>query len=386
MTWINEKAARLKQGAIRQMFDRAKAMGDVISLGIGEPDMDTPAPICEVGAQALLHGATHYTANAGDLALREAVSKAGFFVPGGYDPKTEILITTGGMGALSLCLLVALSPGDEVLIQDPQWLNYVTLVKYADGVAVRVPVYAEDGFAMTPEGLEACITSRTRVLMINSPNNPTGAVLSKKALEGIAKVAIRHDLLVISDEVYNTLVYNGSPRLSIAELPGMRERTIVINSFSKAFAMTGWRIGFAMGPKDIIQRMMFLQATTTTCPNAAAQAAAAYALTRQDLVEDMVQVYARRRELICNELGKIPGMEVGMPGGAFYVFPSIQGIGMDPKEFCDRLLEEERVVCIPGTAFGECGQGFIRISYANSEENILEAVKRMARFVSRIRG
>lgn len=383
MAWINERAAKLKQGAIRQMFDKAKAMGNVISLGIGEPDMDTPAPICEAGAKALAHGATHYTANAGDLALREAASQAQFLVPGGYDPKTEILITSGGMGALSLCLQVVLSPGDEVLVQDPQWLNYVTLVNFCGGKAVTVPVREEDGFALTAENLEAHITERTRVLMLNSPNNPTGAALSRQTLEEIAQVAIRHDLLVISDEVYNTLVYDDAPRFSIAEVPGMRERTVVINSFSKSFAMTGWRVGMALGPRDLIQRMTFLQATTTTCPNAAAQAAACYALSRPDLIANMVEVYRKRRDLICQELEKIPGIHVRRPEGAFYVFANIQGIGMDETDFCEKLLEEERVVCIPGSSFGAHGKGFIRISYANSEENIREAIRRMAAFVER---
>lgn len=240
MDFRNEKAKKLKQGAIRAMFDRAATMTDVISMGIGEPDMPTPELVCRAGAEALQQGLTHYTPNAGTMQLRRAIAERASVAPVGYDPAQEIIITNGGMGALSLLFLVILNDGDEILIQDPQWLNYVAQVQYCGGVPVRVPTKAEDRFAMQPDVIESLITPRTKAIMVNSPNNPTGEVYSDEQLAAIAAIAEKHDLLVISDEVYNTLLYTGAKFRSIAELPGMKARTVVVNSFSKSYAMTGW--------------------------------------------------------------------------------------------------------------------------------------------------
>ena len=243
MNWINAKAKTLRQGAIRAMFDKAATMDNVISMGIGEPDMATPELVCRAGCEALEKGITHYTPNAGTLDLRRAIAEKSNLKGVGYDPATEIIITNGGMGALSLLFLVLLDPGDEILIQDPQWLNYVAQVRYCGGEPVRVPTDLEHNFEMQPETIERLITPHTKALMINSPNNPTGSVMSRAAMEQIAAIAKKHDLLIIADEVYNTLLYGTEPYLSIAELPGMKERCVVVNSFSKSYAMTGWRIG-----------------------------------------------------------------------------------------------------------------------------------------------
>lgn len=245
MEWINEKAKTLKQGAIRAMFDRANTMTGVISLGIGEPDMPTPKLVCEAAKEALDKGITHYTPNAGTLAFRQAIAEKSYLKELHYDPNTEIIVTNGGMGALSLLFLVLLNKGDEILIQDPQWLNYVAQVAYCDGTAVRVPTDLEHNFEMQPEAIEKLITPHTKALMINTPNNPTGSVMTCETMAKIAKLAVKHDLLVISDDVYNTLLYAGEEAPCIASFPGMKERTVIVNSFSKSYAMTGWRIGLS---------------------------------------------------------------------------------------------------------------------------------------------
>ena len=252
VTWINNKAKGLKQGTLRAMFDRANKMSDVISLGIGEPDMPTPKLICDACKEALDKGITHYTPNAGMLAFRQAIAEKTYLKDLHYDPNTEIIVTNGGMGALSLLFLVLLNDGDEVLIQDPQWLNYVAQVSYCGGIAVRVPTDLAHNFEMQPETIENCITPRTKALMINTPNNPTGSVMTRETMQKIAELAVKHDLLVISDDVYNTLLYAGEEAPCIAAFPGMKERTVIINSFSKSYAMTGWRIGYCIANKDII--------------------------------------------------------------------------------------------------------------------------------------
>lgn len=380
MKFINAKAASLKQGAIRAMFDRAAAMKDAISMGIGEPDMATPASICQAASRALEQGDTHYTPNAGTLQLRTAV--ASYLAKKGlsYDPVSEIVITNGGMGSLALLFLVILNPGDEILIQDPQWLNYVAQVEYCGGKAVRVPTDAEHNFEMQPEVIESLITPATKALMINSPNNPTGHIMSKETMEKIAQIAKKHDLLVISDEVYSTLLYDDASFHSIAELEGMKEYTVVINSFSKAFAMCGWRIGYTAGPSSIITAMTRCQENINACANSFGQAAAAYALDHMEESEKLCEIFARRRELLMDGLSKIDGIRFKKPEGAFYIFADISSFGMSSKEFCDRLLEEQHVVCIPGSAFGSCGEGFIRIAYTCSDEALAEAIERIKAF------
>lgn len=380
MTYINERAKALKQGAIRAMFDKANKMENVISMGIGEPDMPTPQVVCDACKEALDLGITHYTPNAGLPMLRNAIAEKSSVRKVGYDPEREIIITNGGMGALSLLFLVLLNDGDEILIQDPQWLNYVAQVAYCGGKAVRVPTDLEHNFEMQPEVIERCITPKTKAIMINSPNNPTGDVMSLQTMEKIAEICKKHDLLVISDEVYNTLLYTGQEYTTIASLPGMKERTVVVNSFSKSYAMTGWRIGYAAGPVEIIDRMTKCQENFNACANSIGQYAAAVALEHPELCIKLRDVFAKRREILLEGLASIPGMRCNNPTGAFYVFADIRNFGMSSVEFCDRLLDEARVVCIPGSAFGECGEGFIRIAYTCSEDDLHEAIRRLKKF------
>ena len=383
MDWINEKAKTLRQGAIRAMFDKASTMDNVISMGIGEPDMATPELVCRAGNEALEKGITHYTPNAGTPALRRAIAEKSNLKGVGYDPTTEIIFTNGGMGALSLLFLVLLNPGDEVLIQDPQWLNYVAQVRYCGGEAVRVPTDLEHNFTMQPEAIEQRITPRTKALMINSPNNPTGSVMSRADMEQIAAIAKKHDLLIIADEVYNTLLYGTEPYLSIAELPGMKDRCVVINSFSKSYAMTGWRIGYLAGPAEIVDRMTKCQENFNACANAIGQYAAVAALDHPELCTQLRDIFARRRATLLEGLAAIPGMNSNDPTGAFYVFADIRAFGMSSEDFCNRLLDEERVVCIPGSAFGACGEGFVRIAYTCSDADLTEAIARIRRFCAK---
>lgn len=381
--FLTEKAHELHQGGIRAFFDKAKQYDNVINLGIGEPDMDTPRPVIDAAYQAMCQGHTHYTANAGDREVRQQVSAYLAEYGVSADPDGEIILTIGGMGAVAQCLLCTVAAGDEVLIQDPQWLNYYSQVRFAGGTPVAVPVRQEDGFALKAEEIEKRITPRTKVLMINSPNNPTGAVMSRQELEEVAQVAIRHDLLVLSDEVYCELLYDGLRHNSIASLPGMKERTIVINSFSKSFAMTGWRVGFAAGPREIIGKMTILQENLAACAPAFGQWAAKYALETKCQIREMRAVYQRRRDLVVSGLNEIPCVHCQVPQGAFYAFPDIRGLGMTSQQAAERLLEQAQVVAIPGSAFGACGEGFLRVAYANSEENLAEALRRMKACLSR---
>ncbi|MBR1455847.1 MAG: pyridoxal phosphate-dependent aminotransferase [Oscillospiraceae bacterium] len=380
MEWINEKAKTLQQGAIRAMFDRANGMTGVISLGIGEPDMATPALVCDAAKEALDKGITHYTPNAGTLDFRKAIAQKSYLKELHYDPASEIIVTNGGMGALSLLFLVLLNDGDEILIQDPQWLNYVAQVAYCGGTAVRVPTDAAHNFEMQPETIEALITPKTKALMINTPNNPTGSVMSAETMEKIAQLAVKHDLLVISDDVYNTLLYEGAQAPSIAGFPGMRERTVIVNSFSKSYAMTGWRIGFVAGPAAIVDRMTKCQENFNACANAPGQYAGAIALDHPELCEQLRQIFERRRSILLEGLAGIEGIKSNDPKGAFYVFADISSFGLSSEEFCNRLLDEQKVVCIPGSAFGACGEGFIRIAYTCSDEDLHEAIARIKAF------
>lgn len=384
MKWINENARNLKQGAIRAMFDRANKMEGVISMGIGEPDMPTPNLVCDACKEALDRGLTHYTPNAGTFMLRKAIAEKSYLRDVNYDPSKEIIITNGGMGALSLLFLVILEDGDEVLIQDPQWLNYAVQIAYCGGTAIRVPTDLEHQFEMQSEAIEARITSKTKAIMINSPNNPTGNVMSPAALEKIAELAKKYDLLVISDDVYNTLLYGNEPYMSIASIDGMKERTVVVNSFSKSYAMTGWRIGFVAAPEMIVDRMTKCQENFNACANSIGQYAAAIALDHPELCIELRDVFAKRRQILMDGLSSIPGMRCNNPTGAFYVFADIRNFGLSSAEFCDRLLDEAKVVCIPGSAFGDCGEGFIRIAYTCNEEDLYEALSRLKTFCENI--
>lgn len=381
---LNQKAFALKQGAIRAMFDKARTMENVISMGIGEPDLDTPAPIIEAAKEALSSGYTHYTPNAGLPMLRKAVSKYGLPVSGMYAPH-EIMITNGAMNALHLLMSILIEPGDHIMIQNPQWLNYASQIRFCGGVPVGVPADPNNGFSMSVEMIRKHYNpGKTKALIINSPNNPTGHVLARKELEQIAELARELDLLIISDEVYNTLVYDGAEVVSMAELPGMKERTIVVNSFSKSYAMTGWRVGYVAADAGIIDRMSKLQENFNSCVNAAAQCAAVYALEHKELTEDIRASLEERRKIALEGILDIPGMRCPAPKGAFYLFPDIRAFGLDSMTFCNRLLDEAGVVCIPGSAFGSCGEGYIRICYTAKKEDIIEAMARIKAFCAKL--
>jgi len=379
--FLNTRSAGMKKGAIRAMFDKAKKFPGSINLGIGEPDLNTPIEIIEEGCKALHSGKTRYTANAGIIELRIDIAKYLNRYNLSVNPESEIIVTVGGMGALALCLLVTITPGDEVLLQDPQWLNYFSQIKFCGGVPISVPVYEENEFKISPESIKKRITNRTKILMLNSPNNPTGAVLNYDDLKDIARLAKEYDLLVLSDEVYNTFVYDGVKHYSIASIDGMQERTIVINSFSKSFAMTGWRIGFAAGNKQTIEKMTRLQENLVACANASSQYAAIKALSIFNKTDKMVKIYKKRRDIIVDGLNGIRGISCYKPKGSFYVFPNVKKIGKNSETVANELLEKANVITIPGSAFGPHGEGYLRISYANSEENLREAVKRVKKYL-----
>ena len=381
---LNKKSFELKQGAIRAMFDKARTMENVISMGIGEPDLATPVEVCEKAAEALQKGFTHYPPNAGLPLLREAVSKYGLPQPGLYAPH-EIMITNGAMNALSLLMNILLEPGDHVMIQDPQWLNDASQIEFYGGIVDRIPTDPAKDFAVDAEEIrKRFVPGKTKALMINSPNNPTGHVMTREELEAIAKVAVELDLLVISDEVYNTLIFEDGEVLSIATLPGMRDRTVVVNSFSKSYAMCGWRVGFAAGPEALVDRMSKCQENFISGVNAAAQYAAAYALEHKELTKPLTEAFRRRREVAIRELRKVPGIKFTEPKGAFYLFPDISSFGLDSKTFCNRLLDEAHVVCVPGSAFGPVGEGHMRIAYTATEEDIIEAMRRIREFCAKL--
>jgi len=381
---LNKKSFELKQGAIRAMFDKARTMENVISMGIGEPDLATPAEVCEKAAEALQKGFTHYPPNAGLPLLREADSKYGLPQPGLYAPN-EIMITNGAMNALSLLMNILLEPGDHVMIQDPQWLNYASQIEFYGGIVDRIPTDPAKDFAIDAEEVrKRFIPGKTKALMINSPNNPTGHVMTRQELEAIAKVAVELDLLVISDEVYNTLIFEDAEVLSISTLPGMRDRTVVVNSFSKSYAMCGWRVGYAAGPEALVDRMSKCQENFISGVNAAAQYAAAYALEHKELTKPLTEAFRRRREVAIRELRKVPGIKFTEPKGAFYLFPDISSFGLDSKTFCNRLLDEAHVVCVPGSAFGPVGEGHMRIAYTATEEDIIEAMRRIREFCAKL--
>lgn len=389
MEWINEKAKTLKQGAIRAMFDRANTMTGVISLGIGEPDMSTPKLVCEAAKEALDKGITHYTPNAGTLSFRQAIAEKSYLKDLHYDPNTEIIITNGGMGALSLLFLILLNKGDEILIQDPQWLNYVAQVAYCDGTAVRVPTDLEHNFEMQPETIEKLITPHTKALMINTPNNPTGSVMTRETMAKIAELAVKHDLLVISDDVYNTLLYAGEEAPCIAAFPGMKERTVIVNSFSKSYAMTGWRIGYVAANDQVSKVIANYLSHCTGSPSSISQKAAVTALTAsQESVEVMRKAFERRRDYMVERMNSIEGVSCIKPHGAFYVMMNIEKlIGQelhgvvirDADDFGNLFLKYGKVAVVPGTGFG--APTFVRWSYATSIENIKEGLNRLERFL-----
>lgn len=378
--YLSSQAQNLRQGEIRSLFNRAKSYENVISLGIGEPDFVTPSSIIGAACKGLSKGNTHYTANEGQLETRNSISAYLGSKKLDYDPIDEIIVTMGGMGALSTALLTVLNPQDEVLIQDPQWLNYRAQIQFLRGIPVPVPVHERDAFSLKASAVEKVITKNTKVLMINSPNNPTGAVICPDDLARLAELAIKHDLLVISDEVYSELVYDNLQHTSIASLPGMKERTIVINSLSKSFAMTGWRIGFAVGPKEIVSKMTVLQENLVACAPTASQEGLIYALSHLEEIEPMRKEYLTRRNMMVELINHIPGLSCLTPSGAFYIFANISKLKISSHDYSEKLLKDFQVVVIPGSAFGENGEGFVRISYASDQQLLVEAAKRIRKF------
>lgn len=368
---------------IREMFNMAAGMDDVISFTVGEPDFDTPAHIVEAAVEALRRGEHHYTPNAGILPLRQAIGDTVRKSNGiTYDPDSQIMVTAGGMEALALILMSILDPGDEVILCDPGWTNYSRQVLIAGGKPVFVSVDADTNFQFDPKALEAAITPKTKAFIINSPANPTGGVAEPALLQKYAQIAMRHDLYVISDEVYSMLTYDGCAPVSIATLPGMMERTMIVNSFSKTYAMTGWRVGYALGPEPIISCMVRLQENVAACVNSAAQYGAIAALRgTQEPLKDMQNQYARRRKIVADGFAAIDGLSCFAPQGAFYAFVDISATGMTAKEFAMDLLEKAKVIVVPGHAFGEGSNGYVRLSFAASEETIREGIRRIAKYM-----
>lgn len=378
--FVARRITSVPPSGIRRFFDIAATMDDVISLGIGEPDFVTPEPILQAGIASLEDGDTHYTSNSGILELRQSLSRHWERLYGvQYDHETEILVTVGVSEALYLALTAIIDPGDEVIVPTPCFVSYQPEVLFAGGVPITLKARVEDEFQVLADQVEALITPKTKALLIGYPNNPTGAVMSRERLTDLAQVAEKHDLLVISDEIYDRLVYDHE-HVCFASLPGMRERTITLSGFSKNYAMTGWRIGFAAGPAPILAAMRKIHQYTIMSAPTTAQVAALEALENgEEHVTRMVAEYDRRRRLIVDGLNEL-GLATFEPRGAFYAFPSIKSSGMDDETFAERLLEEQRVAVVPGNAFGAEGQ-FVRCSYATAYEKIEEALERIGAFM-----
>lgn len=379
---ISPVVQAIPPSGIRRFFDIAAEMEDVISLGVGEPDFVTPWSIRESCVYGLEQGYTSYTANRGLLELREeicALQKRNFNID--YDPKTNVLVTVGVSEALDIAMRAILTPGDEILIPEPCYVSYKACASLAGAVPVAVPAKIENNFSITPADLEAHVTHKTKALLIGYPNNPTGAILTKDQLMDIAKFAQEHDLIVISDEIYGDLTYGGERHVCFAGLPGMKDRTILLNGFSKAYAMTGWRIGYAMSNPAIISAMTKIHQYTMLCAPITAQIAAVEALRHgEKYMKKMVSEYDKRRRLIYDGLTNA-GLKCFEPKGAFYIFPDITSTGLTSEEFAEQLLMKEHVALVPGTAFGQCGEGYVRCSYATSVTKISEAIARIEHFV-----
>jgi aminotransferase len=382
---VSRRVAAVPPSGIRKFFDIAATMHDVISLGIGEPDFVTPDVIRQAGIASLTRGETRYTSNSGILELREAIATKWAALYGVlYDPETEVLITVGGSEALYLALTAILDPGDEVIIPEPCFVAYEAEVIFAGGVPVPVATQVETTFEVTGAQIEAAVTPRSKAVLINYPNNPTGAVLDRERMQEVAAVAEQRDLLVVSDEIYDRLVYT-APHTTFSSLPGMRDRTIIIGGFSKDYAMTGWRLGFLLAPADILEAMRKVHQYTTMSAPTTAQVAAIAALSdprAEEAVLAMRDSYNVRRKLLVDGLNSI-GMPTFEPRGAFYAFPDIRVSGMTSEQFAFSLLDEERVAAVPGPAFGLGGEGYVRMCYATAKDKIEEALERMQRFVRR---
>ena len=383
---LADKTVGLKPSGIRKFFDLVSEMKDAISLGVGEPDFDTPWHIRDEGIYSLEKGRTFYTSNSGLKELRQEICN--------YMKRTqdidytwdkEVFITVGGSEAIDLMFRAMINEGDEVLIPQPSYVSYEPCAVLADAVPVIINLKNENKFRLTPEELEAAITPRSKILVLPYPNNPTGGIMEKEDLEAIREIIIKHDLYVLSDEIYGELTYTGKPHISIASLPGMKERTVVVNGFSKAYAMTGWRLGYACGPQEIIAQMVKIHQYAIMCAPTTSQYAAVEALRNgDDDVRMMRESYNERRRFVLHMLNEM-GIPCFEPMGGFYVFPCIKEFGLSSEEFANRLLSEEKVAIVPGTAFGDSGEGFLRISYAYSIDNLRKALTRLSRFVARLR-
>lgn len=383
---LADKVVELKPSGIRKFFDIVSEMKDAISLGVGEPDFDTPWHIRDEGIYSLEKGRTFYTSNAGLKELKVEICnyldrKLGVH----YDYNNEVLVTVGGSEAIDVAMRAMLNPGEEVLIPQPSFVSYEPCAVLAGGVPVIIELKEEDDFRLTAEELRNAITEKTKILVLPFPNNPTGAIMERKDLEEIAKIVEEKDIFVISDEIYSELFYHEDKYTSIVNMPGMRERTILINGFSKAYAMTGWRLGYACGPKEILQQMIKIHQFAIMCAPTTSQYAAVEALRNGDEdVAEMKKAYNQRRRYLLHAFREmeLPCFE---PFGAFYVFPCIKQFGMTSEQFAMRFLEEEKVAVVPGTAFGDCGEGYLRISYAYSLDNLKVAIGRLERFVYKLR-
>lgn len=389
MNWETKMSAKVQAippSGIRKFFDIANQIPGVLSLSIGEPDFAAPDKVCEAMKKSIDDRQTSYTANAGIIELRQEIAKL-FHERYGldYDPKDEILVTVGASEGLTMALLALTEPGDEILIPDPAYVAYPAAVRAAGGVPVFVPTYAKDDFKVTVEALEKLVTPKTKAMVIGYPNNPTGTVMTAEELAPIAEFVKKHDLVVMSDEIYCELIYDDAKFTSFAKLPDMRERTIVLNGFSKAYAMTGMRLGYICAPREGLAQILKLHQYMIMCANTQAQYGGVVALRDcKAETEAMRQEYDRRRKVIYKGLVDM-GLPVFQPKGAFYIFPDITCTGMTSAQFCETLVKEEKVAVVPGSAFGEAGEGYVRISYAASMETIEETLKRMARFVAKYR-
>ena len=382
---LSDKVIEIKPSGIRKFFDIVNEMENAISLGVGEPDFDTPWHIRDEGIYSLEKGRTFYTSNSGLKDLKKEIAAYMLRSQGvQYDYNHEIFITVGGSEAIDLALRAMLNPGDEVLIPQPSYVSYEPCTVLADGVPVFINLKEENEFRLTAGELRDAITDKTKILILPFPNNPTGAIMEKEDLEAIAEIVVEKDLYVISDEIYGELTYKGK-HVSLVSLPGMKERTILINGFSKAYAMTGWRLGYACGPRVIMDQMLKIHQFAIMCAPTTSQYAAVEALKNGDEdVQEMREAYNQRRRYLMHAFKEM-GLECFEPYGAFYVFPSIKEFGMTSDEFATRLLQEEKVAVVPGTAFGDCGEGYLRISYAYSLENLKLALGRLSHFIRRLR-
>ncbi len=384
---LNPAVLEIKPSGIRKFFDIAETMADVISLGVGEPDFPTPWQIRKAGIKSLEESKTRYTSNRGLGKLRETIADYTLRKCGvSYHPDDEILVTVGGSEAIDMAIRAIVARDEEVIIPQPSYVCYEPITKLAGGVPVIIETKAENKFKVTAEELKAAITPKTKALILPYPCNPTGAIMEKQDLEAIAEVLRGTNIVVISDEIYAELTYGGNSHISIAAIDGMQERTILINGFSKAFSMTGWRLGYACGPKELLSQITKIHQYAIMCAPTVSQYAAIAAMTACDeVVAEMVEEYDMRRRLIVDGFNKL-GLTCHEPKGAFYAFPSISSTGLSSEEFCEKLLYSKQVAIVPGTAFGECGEGFVRASYCYSTEHIKKALERIGEFLNELKG